>query len=126
LSESDVIRVLIADDHAGFRAGLSEALATCGFTVVGQASSGREAFESSIFRRPQVVVMDINMAGMDGVEATRLIRSKLPGVQVVGLSVNETTRVQRDLIEAGASALLNKNASIEEICGAIRNAVAVP
>jgi DNA-binding NarL/FixJ family response regulator len=124
LVETDAIRVLIADDHPAFREGLGAVLVSCGFAVAGLAGNGREALELAIRLRPEVVLMDINMPVVNGVEATRLIRARLPQVQVVGLSMHEAERTRRDMNDAGAAAYLNKSASVEKICDAIRGAAA--
>jgi DNA-binding NarL/FixJ family response regulator len=122
LTATDTQSVLIVDDHAGFREGLREALVSCGFSVIGTASNGREALELAIELGPQVVLMDITMPVMGGIEATRLIRDKMPGVRVVALTMHDADNIRQAMDRAGASAFLNKSASIQEICDAIRAA----
>jgi DNA-binding NarL/FixJ family response regulator len=116
------IRVLIVDDHAAFREGLREALVSCGFSVLGTAANGREAVELATELEPQVVLMDITMPVMSGIEATRQIRAKLPSVRVVALTMHDADNIRHTMDQAGASVFLNKSASIEEICDAIRAA----
>ena len=82
------VRVLVADDHPIVRGGLIALLDTLdGVEVVGQAGTGREAVRAAVEHRPDVVVMDLRMPDLDGVEATRLIRDRLPGVAVLVLTM---------------------------------------
>jgi DNA-binding NarL/FixJ family response regulator len=126
--EPVVIRVLIVDDHAVVRRGLSSFLSTeAEIEVVGEAADGKEALErlrvlDAEGRRPDVVLMDLQMEVMDGVEATREIRSRYDDVEVVVLtSFIEEERVHAAL-EAGASGYLLKDADVDELCAAIRAA----
>ena len=123
-----MIRVLIVDDHAVVRRGLSSFLSTeAEIEVVGEAADGKEALErlrvlAAEGRRPDVVLMDLQMEVMDGVEATREIRSRYDDVEVVVLtSFIEEERVHAAL-EAGASGYLLKDADVDELCAAIRAA----
>ena len=122
MTHADTQSVLIVDDHAGYREALREVLASCGFSVVGTATNGREALGLAIELEPQVVLMDITMPVMGGIEATRLIHGKLPSVRVVALTMHDAENIRQAMSQAGASAFLNKSASIEEICDAIRAA----
>src|SRR5665811_372493 len=84
------IRILLADDTALFRTAIAELVdGQDGLTVVGEAENGLEAVEKANALKPDLVVMDVEMPVMDGVEATRLIREQLPGVRVVMLTVSE-------------------------------------
>lgn len=110
------IRVLIADDHAMVRQGL------CGLLdgyqdiqVAGEAANGQEAVAVATQLHPDVVLMDVNMPGMDGIEATRLIKDILPDTIVIGLSVQNAAPVSLAMREAGALALLNKEAAVEDL-----------
>jgi DNA-binding NarL/FixJ family response regulator len=121
-----VTRVLVVDDHAVVRRGLSEFLESePDFELVGDAAGGHEALElldrlDAEGRRPDVVVMDLQMAPMDGIETTRRIRSAYPVVEVVALtSFGEEQRVEAALA-AGASGYLLKDADADEIATAIR------
>jgi DNA-binding NarL/FixJ family response regulator len=116
------ITVLIADDHPGFRDGLREALTSCGFDVLGVAADGREALELATRLRPSVVLMDISMPVLNGLEATRLICASLAGVRVVGLSMHTEAGMGSRMAVAGAASFVEKSASIEAICDAIRAA----
>jgi DNA-binding NarL/FixJ family response regulator len=116
-----MIRVLIADDHAVVRAGLEQLLGTADdIEVVGSASDGAQAVEAAARTRPDIVLMDLSMPVMDGVEATRRITAESPGVQVVVLtSFSDRQRILAAL-GAGASGYVLKDANSDELLAAIR------
>ncbi|MBI5811451.1 MAG: response regulator transcription factor [Meiothermus silvanus] len=114
------LRILIADDHPIVRAGLVGLLSTQeGFQVVGEASSGLEAVQMADALRPNVVLMDLRMPGMDGTAATRAIRSRFPEVQVLVLTTYDTDTEIVRAIEAGAIGYLLKDVPREELYKAI-------
>ena len=124
----DQIRLLVVDDHAVVRRGLLAFLdGEPDFEVVGTAEGGVQALEllaeaQLSGRRPDVVVMDLQMAPMDGIEATRQVRARYPDVEVVALtSFGEQERVHAAL-EAGASGYLLKDADVDDVAAAIRAA----
>ena len=120
INAENEIRVLLADDHKVMRQGLIRLLADQpGIKIVGEASNGRLALELSRQLRPHVVVMDIAMPEMDGIEATRLIKAELPDVRVVGLSMYEDNQASRSMCDAGAESFLIKTASSTELLRAI-------
>ena len=88
-------------------------------SIVGEASNGVEAVELASLLRPDVVIMDINMPRMDGVEATRRIKATQPSLIVIGLSVNDTGQVIEAMKGAGADAVLLKDAATEQLYDAI-------
>jgi len=97
------VRVLLVDDHTIVRQGLAHLLAyEAGIQLVGQASNGQEALELARATRPDVVLMDVSMPGMDGIEATRRLVEELPGVKVIGLSMYTDPEVSQRIREAGA------------------------
>jgi two-component system, NarL family, response regulator LiaR len=116
-----VIRVLIADDHSivrrGIRALLSE---TGGFEVVAEASDGLEAVLRADETRPDVILMDLLMPGMDGIEATRRITSQLPGARILVLTSFAADNKVFPAIKAGAQGYLLKDSSPEDLVRAIR------
>jgi DNA-binding NarL/FixJ family response regulator len=118
-----VIRVLISDDHGVVRQGLRMFLSLDpDIQVVGEASDGREALEMARELVPDVVLMDLLMPVMNGIEATRAIRSALPEVEVIALtSVLEDASVT-DAIRAGAIGYLLKDTNVEELHRAVRGA----
>jgi DNA-binding NarL/FixJ family response regulator len=118
-----VIRVLLAEDHSLVRAGLVDLLANVrDFEVVGAAADGAEAVTLAAERRPQVVLMDLVMPGVDGIEATRRIVSADPAVQVVVLtSFSDRTRIM-EALDAGAVGFLLKDAEPDELFRGIRAA----
>jgi DNA-binding NarL/FixJ family response regulator len=118
-----VIRVVLADDQALVRAGFSVLLDTeDGFEVVGQAADGAAAVAASRALRPDVVVMDIRMPGMDGIEATRLITAdpELAEVRVLVLTTFDLDEYVFDALRAGASGFLLKDTEPVELLHALR------
>ena len=123
MSKFRPIRVLLVDDHAVVRSGLATFLLVYDdLELIGQASDGKEAIRLCDQEPPDVVLMDLVMPGMDGAQATQVIRQKHPQVQVVILtSFPEEDLVQRAL-KAGAISYLLKNVSADELANAIRKA----
>ena len=116
------IRVLLAEDHALFRQGLRELLDTAGLSVVGEASDGVTAVRLTRELQPDVVVMDLNMPRMDGIDATsEIMQTERPPVVLV-LTVSTMNDDVLDAIAAGASGYLLKDAAAEEIVRAVRHA----
>lgn len=115
-------RVLIADDHAVVRDGLAQLLQIHpDIQVVGMAGDGQEAIELTFRLRPDVVVMDVSMPRLDGIEATRRIRSQLQDVCVISLSMHAEGDIVRQVHEAGAKVHLSKAAPPEDVVAAIRD-----
>ena len=114
------IRVLIADDHAVVRTGLAALLATeSDFSVVGQARNGEEAVREARRLRPDIVLMDLVMPHMGGVEATAAILATCPDTRVVILTTYGTSTDLKAAMEAGASGAIAKTASQEDIIAAL-------
>jgi two-component system, NarL family, invasion response regulator UvrY len=106
---SELVRVLIVDDQAPFRAAAKAVVrATSGFDVVGEASSGEEALERVVVLDPGLVLMDINMPGMGGIEATRRISAGRPESLVLLLSTYDAEDLPADARTCGAVAYVNK------------------
>ena len=124
MSADSEIRVLLAEDHTLFRQGLRELLTTAGLAVVGEASDGVTAVRLTRELRPDVVVMDLNMPRMDGIDATSEIMKGDRAPVVLVLTVSTTSDDVLDAIAAGASGYLLKDAEAAEIVNAVRNASA--
>jgi len=118
------IRVLIVDDHDLFRQGLRALLTEQGFDVVGESATGEGALVLAGTYEPDVVMMDLSMPGMGGIEATRRLAERTPGSRVVVLTIAAGERDVEDAIAAGAAGYLLKDATPEEIAGGIRAAAA--
>jgi DNA-binding NarL/FixJ family response regulator len=103
------MRVLIVDDHSLFRDGIGSLLQAAGFEVVGGASDGQEAIEAALRLRPDLILMDVSMPEMNGIEAARQIKAQLPEVKIVMLTVSDDDRVLIDAVKAGASGYLLKS-----------------
>ncbi len=103
------MRVLIADDHPLFRDGLRSLLEARGIEVVGEARNGREAVEQALRLAPEVVLMDLHMPELDGLEATRLISAQQPDVKVVVLTASEDDANLFEAIKSGAQGYIFKN-----------------
>lgn len=115
------IRILLADDHTIVLQGLSRFLQEQeGMEVVGQARDGLAAVAMARELKPDVVIMDISMPGMSGIEATRQIRQENPHVEVIGLSMHAAKRYVQEMCKAGARGYLLKDCDFEELIGAIR------
>jgi len=114
-SEATAARVLLVDDHDLFRTGLRNLLEEQGVQVVGEAGTGADAIRHVRELAPDVVVMDLNMPGMSGVEATRQIASIAPLTRVVVLTISDHDADVMDAILAGACGYLLKDSSIQEL-----------
>jgi two-component system, NarL family, response regulator NreC len=115
------IRVLIADDHTIVRSGVRLLLnAEPDMRVVGEALNGREALELIESLRPDVVLMDIAMPVMDGLEATRLIKERFPQTQVIVLTMHRSDEYFFEMLKAGASGYILKAAQPGELVDAVR------
>jgi len=119
------IRVVLADDHALVRAGIRALLnAMPGVEVVGEAGSGEEALALAARLQPQVVVMDIAMKGMNGLEATARLRELLPSARVIVLSMYSSEEYVLQALRSGAAGYLVKDAATAELEHALRRVVA--
>jgi DNA-binding NarL/FixJ family response regulator len=119
------IRVLLADDHHLVRAGIRSLLQSIrGVEVIAEAADGREALRLLTECRPDVVLMDIMMPGLNGLEATARIVKEHPGVRVIILSINAAEEFVLQALRAGASGYLLKNAKTAELEQALRSVAA--
>lgn len=115
------IRLVLADDHAVVRSGTRELLEQePDLKIVGEASNGEEAVRMAQELQPDVIVMDVRMPKMSGVEATRRIKAQSPGVKVLVLTAHDDDEYVFALLQAGANGYLLKTAEIEELVRAIR------
>jgi PAS domain S-box-containing protein len=114
------IKVMLVDDHTVLRTGLAAMLSKSGaIEIAGQAANGEEAVALARNARPDVILMDINMPKMNGVEATRAISAELPGTRIYALSMYDAEDQAAQMIEAGAAGYLSKSGSLEELLAAI-------
>ncbi|MCA9419531.1 MAG: response regulator, partial [Nitrospira sp.] len=118
---SEKIRILLADDHKMVREGFCHILnSQVDLEVVGEAEDGKQAITNCESLRPDVVVMDLHMPGMDGLEAIRRIKQQIPETVIIGLSVYDTPDVARWFQEAGAEAFVTKGGPAETLVTIIR------
>ena len=123
MSDSSAIRVVIVDDHDMVRRGLAAFLrAEADLELVGEARDGREALQVCEQVQPDVILMDLVMPEMAGAKATRLIRERCPGVQVIALTSFGEKELVQEALQAGAISYLLKNVSAGELAEAIRAA----
>ncbi|MBI2854999.1 MAG: response regulator transcription factor [Chloroflexi bacterium] len=115
------IRVLIADDHAIIRDGLRAILETQpDIEVVAEATEGQEAVEKTERFKPDIVIMDVTMPGVNGLEATRLIKSENPDVKILALTMHDNHQYFFQMLHAGASGYFIKGGSSAELVSAIK------
>lgn len=113
-------RILIADDHAIVRTGLRALLkGEAGLELVGEASSGEEALHLAESLRPDILVLDLSMPVMDGIQVTRQVKAVLPNVRILILTVHEDEALLREAIRVGAAGYILKGAAEEELIAAI-------
>lgn len=117
-------RVLLVDDHAMMRDGLAALLAGAGMEIVGSVGTGRDGVHAAITVSPDVVVMDLSMPEMNGMDATREICARLPAVQVVVLSMHTNREHVYQALNAGATGYVLKDAASTELVSAVRAACA--
>ena len=116
------VRVMVVDDNAGFRESLLSLLHTGGLEVAAEASSGLEALEIVDVIAPDVVLMDVRMPGIDGIETTRRLKALYPHLGVVALSGHEDQEIVREMLVAGASGYVLKDSDGDEILHAVHQA----
>jgi two-component system, NarL family, response regulator NreC len=114
------VRVLVADDHQILREGLVTLLEKAGLTVVGEAGDGRTVVRLARELKPNVVIIDIAMPGLNGIEASRQIAAEVPGVKIIALSMHADKHFVRGMLQAGASGYLLKYCASQELVQAIR------
>ncbi len=114
--------VLLADDHQLLRQAVRRALEDAGFDVAAEAGDGEEAADLAARHQPDVVVMDVTMPVLDGIRATRRIRELSPSARVVMLTMHGEESLLADAIDAGATAFLTKDCSLQEVVRAVRSA----
>jgi DNA-binding NarL/FixJ family response regulator len=115
-----MVRVFLADNHVLIRGGLRTLLRTRrDFSICGEANNGREAVKLAIQAKPDVVVMNVNLPDINGIEATRRIRRGTPGTEVLIFTAETNEDLMREALQAGARGYLLKSASDEQVIGAI-------
>lgn len=121
------ITVLLVDDHSLVRKAIRKIIdRQQGMTVVGEAAGGEEAIRLSRRTSPDIILMDVNMPGIDGIETTRRIIAEMPGIRIIGLSTNDKKIVVDKMKSAGASAYLSKDDAFDSLIDTIRNVAAAP
>ena len=108
-------RILVVDDHAVVRKGVRSLLEKSGWTVCGEAANGKDAIEQAMALKPDLVLMDISMPVMNGIEATRQMRKLSPETRVIILSMHDAPQIEQQAKEAGADAVLVKSGSVEDL-----------
>ena len=116
------VRILIVDDHIVMREGLARLLAQePDFDVIGQAADGQQAIEKAALLQPALILMDISMPVLDGIEATKIIRQQHPHIHIIGLSLYTEDERAREMLSAGASFYMSKSGPPSELKAAIRS-----
>lgn len=125
-SQHDKIRILLADDHELVRHGLIHIIQEShpDWEIVGEAADGKRALELAVALRPDVVVLDLSMPEVNGIEVTKQLRSSAPGVHVLILTMHAAAPLLRQLQRAGASAMLAKSEAPRELVNAMERVLA--
>ncbi len=117
-----MINVMLVDDHGLVRTGIKRLLRdVSGIDVVAEAESGEQAIRQVRKEKPDVILMDISMPGIGGLEATRKISQVVPGVKIIAVTIHDDDPFPARLLEAGASGYLTKGCDVQEIVSAIRS-----
>jgi len=117
------IKILLVDDHTVVRSGLSKfLLVNKDFKLIGEAGDGTEAVSMAALHKPDVILMDLSMPGMDGIAATREIKKKYPQIKVIALTSFSDQNMVQGALQAGANGYLQKNVTAAELASAIRGA----
>lgn len=123
-AEAGAARILFVDDHKVMRQGLIRLIENRpGIQVVGEAANGKEALDFARKLRPDVIIMDVSMPVMDGIEATRRIKAEFSDMHVIGLSMHDDEHISRSMQEAGAEAFVTKTASTAELLKVIYGSI---
>lgn len=124
MTEYESIKVIIVDDHAVVRSGLGAVLdASEGIELIGEAGDGEEAVNICENLQPDVVLMDLQMPKMDGVEATKVIHDRWPQIHIIALTSYKDKEHVEGVLKAGATSYLLKNVSAEELVSAIKRVI---
>lgn len=115
------IKILLVDDHPLVRQWVRRSIERqSGMEVIGEVTNGEEAITLSRKLLPDIILMDINMPGIGGIEATRRITAEMPDICIIGLSTHDEDNIVKDMKNAGASAYLSKTEAFESLIGTIR------
>jgi DNA-binding NarL/FixJ family response regulator len=114
------MRILVADDHSLFRDGLTSLLKASGFEVAGEAGNGEQAVRETLRLKPDIVLMDLNMPVMNGLQALRQIRTAAPGIKVIMLTVSDRSEDLVSAIESGAYGYLLKSLDSQSFIASLR------
>jgi DNA-binding NarL/FixJ family response regulator len=118
-------RILIADDHDVVRSGVRSILeAQAGWVVVGEADNGKDAVDQALATRPDIVVLDYALPMLNGIEATRQIRARVPGAEVLIFTMHDTATLVREVLEAGAKGFLLKSDARKFLIAAVESLAA--
>ena len=116
-----MVRILLVDDHRILRQALARMLDTVeDFEVVGEAADGEEAIALARTRRPDVILMDVSMPRLNGIDATKRIHEETPGVRIIGLSMHDDANVKASMRQAGAFCHIGKGGPLDVLFAAIR------
>jgi len=119
--EADRICVLLVDDHPVMRQLISSTLEDeADIAIIGEAADGKEAIQKARQLRPDLILMDFSMPGIDGIEATRIIHAELPAIRIIGLSLHQEENRTAKMLEAGAATYVCKDELFENLVTAIR------
>ena len=125
MTTAQLIRILLVDDHTMVREGLRSVLATYpNVEIVGEAGDGEAAIQMVTKLRPAVVLMDINLPKIDGITATRFIKTNYPNIAVIGFSMTVHSYSEDAMLKAGAFEVLPKDKAVHDLYSAIQRAVA--
>lgn len=114
------LRILLADDHAILREGIRRSFESAGEVIVGEAANGQEALAMALGTRPDIIVMDLSMPVLDGIDATRAIKLQLPEAKIVVLTMHDDVDATRRALEAGAAGFMSKGSSFAEVLATVR------